>query len=238
MPRYSPVRSLPTTVTSRILASLVCASTLCYGCPADDSRSSVEEKARQLGVTLPPVGVGPVKQFRTVTSENGRVLPQLVYFEWPDGTEEIGGRTYDRTRITVVERGSKPTVEFRYSRNEGGRRMAIENTQRDFGEYYTGPTNLEVGHEWQVRDWSEVRDCRVEGHSKIFTSNYSFNQCLQTNCEEQTTMPDGVIFKGETISHRCGELGFISLTSESSNGDVTIKISTTLERHSWNGVEP
>jgi hypothetical protein len=51
-------------------------------------------------------------------------------------------------------------------------------------------------------------------------------------------MPDGVIFKGETISHSCGELGFIRMTSESYNGDVTIKISTSLERYSWNGVEP
>ena len=238
MPQFRPVRSLPATVTGRILAGWVCALTLCYGCPADDSGSSIEEKAKQVDVDLPPAGVGPLKQFRTLASENGSAPRQVVTFEWPDGTEEIEGRTYNRTRITVVESGRKPTAEFRYSRSEDGKRMAIENARRDFGEYYAGPANLKVGDEWHSRDSSESSDCRVEGYSRLLGVNYNFDKCLQVNCETQTTMPDGVVFKGKTISHSCGELGFITMTSESSNGDVTIKISTSLERYSWNDVEP
>lgn len=213
---------------------------LCCSCAERpvDAPGSLEAKAREMRVSLPSVGVGPIKQFAIEGVQSGIPSKRVIYFEWPDGTEELRGRTYDRTKITTVESRSVPFVEFRYQRRDGERILGIEGAELGFGEYFVRPADLTVGKQWRSNDKSEVSDCRVVDAKAVEVGARHYDHCLEIRCEQETTMPDGEVFKGTTITHRCRGIGVVQSRSESSNGRVNIGVYNFLENYSWNGIEP
>lgn len=232
--RFSPVR-----VVCYLFAGLSCAASI-WGCGGQPGNTAVslEGIAKKVKVSLPPAGVGPVKLFASEAVQDGSSPRRFIYFEWPDGTEELRGQTYDRTKITTVESGGSPFVEFRYSRRDGERIFGIEKRELGFGEYFSRPAHFDVGKRWHSSDKSEDSDCRVVANKALEVGGHHYDQCLEINCKQRTRMPDGELFKGTTTTQRCRGIGVVKLDSESSNGKVTIKISEILESYSWNGAEP
>ena len=233
MPKAFQLRFSPESLTCGLLAGWCI---LNFGCgdPSSNAIVDIETKARQFDIALPQAGIGPVKQFATRATQEGSPSRHVVSFEWPDGTEELKGQTYDRTKITIVESDSKPIVVFRYRRRDGKRLMAIEKARLDFGEYFLQPAELKAGEEWHSTDASETSDCRVLDGKDPTVGGGNYDQCLEIRCKQETTMPDGEVFRGETVTLTCEEIGVVKMESESSNGQVTIKITDTLESYSWN----
>lgn len=224
---YSPVRCL-------FAGFWVLASIWSCGCQSDN----IFARAKKLGVDLPGEGVGPVKQFVSKGAQVGSSSKQIVFFEWPDGTETVRGKKYDRRRIITVESGKEPYVEFTYSRTEGGKILGIENQHLAFGEYFAQPANLAIGARWRSRDNNESSDCQVVDIKALNIAGHRFDNCTEVHCEQKTTMPDGELFRGKTVSHSCPRIGTVKSESKSSNGKVTIITSSDLESFTWNGTAP
>lgn len=213
----------------------------CCGClptPGDEPARTIEEQAERLGVVLPPEGVGPVKVSAVESSQTGYPSRQLIYFEWPDGTEEVQGRVYKRRKIITAERGTEPMVDLVYSREEGGKVVSFADKSADFGEFARQPVDLVLGSSWQSRDESEKRDCEVTGIQSFEFEGQTFGECSEIRCEIETTMPDGMVFQGPTVTLQCPTLGVVREVTESSKGEVTIRIRQELESLSWNGAAP